>query len=87
MVVGDDINLNSTNNNDIIRVTDAYTGAANINGGLGTDTVYIEDIAAGQTANLTSIERLFVTASAAAALDLVNVRRLTQVWNELLPLL
>lgn len=84
VTVGSNTNLNSSNDNDTINVSGAtpYSDAVNINAGLGTDTVNITDLASNQAANLTSVERLFVTASAAAALDLVDVSGLQQVWND-----
>ena len=84
--VGGAVGFATTANNDTITVTDAYTAAGTINGGFGTDTLVLADVAAAVAPTATSIvsvEKLFVTSTnAAAALDLTAVAGLTQVWND-----
>ena len=84
--VGGAVGFATTANNDTITVTDTYTAAGTINGGFGTDTLVLADVAAAVAPTATSIvsvEKLFVTSTnAAAALDLTAVAGLTQVWND-----
>lgn len=74
----------TTDKNDTITDGANWTAADKIDGGLGTDklTASIAADVAVATDGLKNVEQVFITATAAATVDVTNAKELTQAWND-----